>query len=94
MISTLYASSVIIHTLFWPKVIKLLACSAQLRRKFILLINVKMSTIVVILTFISRLNYYLMGFMPEFSTDFGCFSIHELLKFMLSCVEHEFSFIT
>ena len=42
-------------------------------------------------TFISRINYCLMGFMPEFSTDLGYFSIFstdlgyfsidELLKF-------------
>ena len=38
-------------------VIKLFSCSAQLRLKFILLINVKMPTIVGILTFISRINY-------------------------------------
>ena len=47
---------------FWgfgpgPEVIKLFSCSAQLRLKFILLINVKMPTIVGILTFISRINY-------------------------------------
>ena len=63
-----------------PEVIKLFPCSAQLRLKFILLINVKMPTIVGILTFISRINYCLMGFMPEFSTDLGYFSIYELLK--------------
>ena len=40
-----------------PEVIKLFSCSAQLRLKFILLINVKMPTIVGILTFISRINY-------------------------------------
>ena len=38
-----------------PKVIKLFSCSAQLRLKFILLINVKKQTIVGILTFISRI---------------------------------------
>ena len=32
-------------------------CSTQLRLKFILLINVKMPTIVGILTFMSRINY-------------------------------------
>ena len=42
-----------------PEVIKLFSCSAQLRLKFILLINVKMPTIVGILTFISRINYRL-----------------------------------
>ena len=41
------------------EVIKLFSCSAQLRLKFILLINVKMPTIVGILTFISRINYRL-----------------------------------
>ena len=40
-----------------PEVIKLFSCSAELRLKFILLINVKMPTIVGILTFISRINY-------------------------------------
>ena len=46
------------------EVIKLFSCSAQLSLKFILLINVKMPTIVGILTFIvgiltfmSRINY-------------------------------------
>ena len=39
------------------EVIKLFSCSAQLRLKFILLINVKMPTSVGILTFISRINY-------------------------------------
>ena len=63
------------------EVVKTLSCSAQLRLKFILLINVKMPTIVCILTFISRINYCLMGFMPEFSTEFGYFSFYDLLKF-------------
>ena len=40
-----------------PEVIKLFSSSAQLRLKSILLINVKMPTIVGILTFISRINY-------------------------------------
>ena len=39
-----------------PKVIKLISCSTQLSTKFILHINVKMPTIVGILTFISRIN--------------------------------------
>ena len=38
------------------EVIKLFSCSAQLRLKFILLINDKMLTIVGILSFISRIN--------------------------------------
>ena len=39
-----------------PKVIKLCSYSTQLSMKFILLINVKMPTIVGILTFISMIN--------------------------------------
>ena len=39
-----------------PEVIKLFSCSTQLSTKFILLINVKMPTIVGILTFISMIN--------------------------------------
>ena len=54
---------------------------AQQRLTFILLINVKMPTTVGILTFISRINYCLKGFMPKFSSDFGFFSIYELLQF-------------
>ena len=42
-----------------PEVIKLFSCSTQRRLKFILLINVKMPTMVGILTFISRINYKL-----------------------------------
>ena len=40
----------------WPEVIKKKSCSTQLSTKFILLINVKMPTIVGILTFISMIN--------------------------------------
>ena len=64
-----------------PEVIKLFSCSAQLRLKFILLINVKMPTIVGILTFISRINYQILRYEPEFSTNFDYFSIYEQLKF-------------
>ena len=39
-----------------PEVIKLFSCSAQLSMKVFLLINVKMPTIVGILTFMSRKN--------------------------------------
>ena len=39
-----------------PEVIKLLSCSIQLSMKFFLPINVKMPTIVGILTFMSRKN--------------------------------------
>ena len=39
-----------------PEVIKLFSCSTQLSSKFILLINVKVPTIVGILTLISMIN--------------------------------------
>ena len=39
----------------WPQSYKTFFSSAQLRHKFILLINVKMPTIVGILTFMSRI---------------------------------------
>ena len=39
-----------------PEIIKLLSCSSQLSMKFLLLINLKMPTIVGILTFISMKN--------------------------------------
>ena len=39
-----------------PEVIKLSSCSTQLSMEFFLLINVKMPTIVGILTFVSRKN--------------------------------------
>ena len=43
-------------SLIRPEVIKFFSCSTQLSMKFFLLINVKMSTIVGILTFVSRKN--------------------------------------
>ena len=57
--------------------------SAQLRLKFILLINVKMPTTVGILTFMSSFNIYeqFLSFEPEFSTNFDSFNIYEQLKF-------------
>ena len=39
-----------------PEVIKLFSCSTQLRTIFILLVNIKMTTIVGILTFINMIN--------------------------------------
>ena len=63
-----------------PEVIKLFSCSTQLSLKFLLLINVKMPTIVGILTFISRRNYQFLRVEPEFSTNFDYFSIDEQLK--------------
>ena len=47
-----------------PEVIKLFSCSTQLSMKFFLLINVKMPTIVGILTFMSGKNSILCLFEP------------------------------
>ena len=53
------------NTLPGPEVIKLFSCSTQLSMKFLLLINVKMLTIVGILTFMSRKNSILSLSQPE-----------------------------
>ena len=63
-----------------PEVIKLFSCSTQLSLKFILLINVKMPTIVGILTFMSRITYQFLEFEPDFFANFDYFSIYEHLK--------------
>ena len=67
-----------------PKVIKHFLCSVQLRLKFILLINVKMPTVVGILTFISRINYRLWSSKLSISIYLGYLGIYQQLNFMLS----------
>ena len=64
-----------------PEVIKLLPCSTQLSTKFILLINVKMPTIVGILTFLSMINTSSEG--RKARSVFFCryFSCYDQLKF-------------
>ena len=64
-----------------PEVIKPFSCSAQLRLKLILLINIKMLTIVDILTFISRINYRFWSSKPSISIYFGYFGVYEQFKF-------------
>ena len=51
--------------------------SAQLRLKYILLINLKMPTIVGILTFISRINDRLWSCKSSISIYLGYFGIYE-----------------
>ena len=58
---------------------KTFLCSPQLSMTFILLINVKMPTIVGILTFISRINILSEYFKQE-KLSFRYFSFYELLK--------------
>ena len=53
------------HIFPGPEVIKLFPCSTQLSAKFILLINVKMPTIVGILTFISMIMQHLRDIKQE-----------------------------
>ena len=50
-----------------PEVIKLFPCSTQLSTEFILLINVKMPTIVDILTFISMIDTQYCSFFQNLS---------------------------
>ena len=64
-----------------PEVIKLLSCSTQPRMKFFLLINVKMPTIVGILTFMSRKNSIIGLSVPLNAEFFLYFYTYELLIF-------------
>ena len=64
-----------------PEVIKLFSCSTQLSAKFILLINVKMPTIVGILTFISMINTASERLKATNFFTFRYFSFYEQLKF-------------
>ena len=64
-----------------PDVIKLFSYSTQLSTKFILLINVKMPTIVGILTFISMVNTTTERLKARHFFICRYFSIYELSKF-------------
>ena len=70
----------------WPEVVKLFSCSTQLSTKFILLINVKMPTIVGILTFISRIFVGILTFISRINTT------SESSKARKISVFHHFSF--
>ena len=65
----------------WPRGYKKISCSTQLSKKFLLLINVKMPTIVGILTFISMINT--ISERLKARNFFICqyFSLHKQLKF-------------
>ena len=64
-----------------PKVVELFSNSTQLSSKFILLINVKMPTIVGILTFISKLNTTSERLKARNFLAFRYFSFYEQLVF-------------
>ena len=71
-----------------PEVIKLFLCSTQLSMKFFLLINVKMPTIVGILTFMSGKNSILGLSEPKNKQKFLIFLY--LRAFKIACsIEHE-----
>ena len=64
-----------------PEVIKLFSYSTQLSTKFIMLINVKMPTIVGILTFISMINTISERHQARHFFICQYFSFYEHLKF-------------
>ena len=64
-----------------PEVIKLFSCSTQLNMKFFLLINVKMPTIVGILTFLSEKNSILGLSEPKKAEFLDIFYTYEHFKF-------------
>ena len=71
-------------TYTWSRGYKTFSCSALLRWKIILLINVKMPTIVGILSFISRINYRFWSSKPSISIYLCYFCFMSTLSFMLS----------
>ena len=64
-----------------PKVIKLFSCSTQLSIKFVMFINVKMPTIIGILTFISMINKTSESLKARKVFVFQHVSFYEQLKF-------------
>ena len=71
------------------EVMKLSSCSTQLSMKFIMLMNVKMPTIVGILTFISIINTTSESLKESKVFIFQHFSFMSNLNFMLSWGEHD-----
>ena len=63
------------------EVIKLFTCATQLRIKFVMLINVKMPTIVSILTFNTMINTTSATLIARTVFISWYFSFHEQLKF-------------
>ena len=64
-----------------PEVIKLFSCSTQLKIKFIMLKNVKMPTIVGILTYIGMINTTYESLKTRIVFIFKHFNFYEPLKF-------------
>ena len=76
-----YISSKCQENMSGSEVIKLFSCSTQLNIKFILLINVKMPTIVGILTFVSMINTTSERLKTRNFFICRYFSVYEQLKF-------------
>ena len=68
----------------WPRGYKAFSCSTQLSIKFIMLMNVKMPTIVGILTFISMINTTSENLKESEVSFFQHFSFYEQLTFIPS----------
>ena len=75
-----------------PEIIELVLCSPQLSMNFSLLINVKMPTIVGILTFISMINTTALHLKARKFFIFPHFSSYDLLNLHahLSCARKKF----
>ena len=71
-----------------PVAKKIISCSTQLSMKFFLLINVKMPTIVGILTFMSR-KYSILDLPEPEKISFLIYLYLSIRNFMLSRVQHE-----
>ena len=74
-------AQMILGTAVWLQGLKKISCSTQLSMKFFLLTNVKLPTIVGILTFMSRKNSILGLSEPEKSLISWYFYTYEHLKF-------------
>ena len=82
------------HMMNRPRGYKIVSCSTKLSTKFILLINVKMPTIVGILTFISMIDTTSERLKARNFFICQYFNFYEQLKFRAQLSEHETSFIT
>ena len=68
----------------WPRGYKTFSCSTQLSIKFIMLMNVKMSTTVGIITFISMMTTSYENLKASEVSFFQHFSFYEQLTFISS----------
>ena len=76
------------HSTTSPKVIKQFSCSAQLR------LNLSCSSMLNILSFISKINYRRRRSKRKLSISLGHFGIYEQFKFYAQLIQHEYISIT